>query len=225
MYKHQYINAILIILIGIIIDLSLGHLQDEIINSTLFLIMKYLKEVFISFYNVIAKYVMEKKYVSVYEFSFYVGLINLVLLILFAIFDHYFFGLYDYADYFNNFNKTELLVMLGVISTQLIINICSLLTNKNNSPCHVFMIFVVAQLAYYIFLEGIEFLVNIGLAFIIFLTLIFNEIIEIKFWGLSYNTKRNITERANPEDSLIYKINTFDTNIDNDENLVELKLN
>ena len=93
MYKHQYISAMLIILIGIVIDLSLGHLQDEIINSTLFLIMKYLKEVFISFYNVIAKYVMEKKYVSVYEFSFYVGLINLVLLVLFDIFDHYFFRL------------------------------------------------------------------------------------------------------------------------------------
>jgi len=40
--------------------------------------------------------------------------------------------------------------MLGVIISQLGINITTLFTTKNNSPCHVFIIFVFGQLAYYI---------------------------------------------------------------------------
>ena len=147
LYKHHYLTIILIILIGLIIDLITGNLQNEIVNNLSLLIMKFLKEIFFSLYNVIAKYVMEKKYVSVYEFSFYVGLIDVILLIIFAIFDHYFFRLYNYTDYFNNFNTIEALVMLGVIFTQLGNNLSSLFTTKNNSPCHVFIIFVFGQLA------------------------------------------------------------------------------
>ena len=142
LHKHHYVSAILIILIGLIIDLVTENLQKEVVNDLLLLIMKFLKEIFFSLYNVIAKYVMEKKYVSVYEFSFYIGLINLIILIIFSIFDHYYFGLYNYTDYFNNFNSTEVLVMLGVIISQLGINLTTLFTTKNNSPCLVFIIFV-----------------------------------------------------------------------------------
>jgi len=87
LHKHHYVSAILIILIGFIIDLVTESLQQEIVNDTLLLIMKFLKQIFFSLYNVIAKYVIEKKYVSVYEFSFYVGLINLIILIIFSILD------------------------------------------------------------------------------------------------------------------------------------------
>ena len=223
LYKHHYLSTILIILIGIIIDLALNNLQNEIVNEPLLLIMKYLKEIFFSFYNVIAKYVMERKYVSVYEFSFYVGLINLVLLGIFSILDHYFFKLFDYKEYFNNFNGIEFLVMLGVISTQLAINLTSLFTIKDNSPCHVFMMFVFGQLAYYINLKGYSLLVIIGLVFIFFLTLIFNEIIQINCWGLSHNTKKNIIERANRESLLIIDDETIDSVDGNDQNIIELK--
>ena len=81
--------------------------------------------------------------------------------------------------------------MLGVILTQLGINITTLFTTKNNSPFHVFIIFVFGQLAYYIKFDGVSILVIICLIFILFLSLIFNEIIEINIWGLSYNTKKN----------------------------------
>ena len=195
-------------------------LQKEIVNDSLLLTMKFLKQIFFSLYNVIAKYVMEKKYVSVYEFSFYVGLINLIILILFSILDQYYFGLYSYTDYFNNFNSTEVLVMLGVIITQLGINLTTLFTTKNNSPCHVFIIFVFGQLAYYINFQGVSIIVIIFLILILFLSLIFNEILEINILGLSYNTRKNIISRAETE-SLIKNV-TFD---EGNENLIELKQN
>ena len=79
------------------------------------------------------------------------------------------------------------------------------------------------QLAYYINLKGYSLLVIIGLVFIFFLTLIFNEIIEINFWGLSYNTKKNIIERANTENLLIIKSETVDSEEGNAHNIIELK--
>ena len=223
LHKHHYLSIILIILIGLIIDLVTENLQKEVVNDLLLLIMKFLKEIFFSLYNVIAKYVMEKKYVSVYEFSFYVGLNNLILLIIFSIFDHYYFEIYNYTDYFNNFNRNELLVLLGVIFTQLGINLTSLFATKNNSPCHVFIIFVFGQLAYYINFQGVSIIVIICLIFILFLSLIFNEIIEINIWGLSYNTKKNILNRVQKEENLFnYKTGSFDSEIEKDEYLIDM---
>ena len=54
------------------------------------------------------------------------------------------------------------------------------------------------------------------------MSLIFNELIEIKFWGLSDDTKRNITERADREskdlDNEITKNLTLDENEEIEEN-------
>ena len=202
MYNHHYLSSILIIILGLIIDLVQENIQNEIVHNLFNLIMKFQKEISFSLYNVLAKYVMEKKYVSVYEFSFHIGLFNSLLLILFSVFDYYFFEIGNYKEYFTNFNYIEILVMLGEIFTQLGINICTLFTTKNNSPCHVFIIFVFGQLAYYINIRGYSILVIICLIFILFLSLIFNEIIEINIFGLSKNTKRNIIDRAESESSI-----------------------
>ena len=60
----------------------------------------------------------------------------------------------------------------------------------------------------------------ICIIFILFLHLIFNELIEINLWGLSDNTKRNITERGESEDFDIKKTKklTIDENEENEEN-------
>ena len=97
--------------------------------------------------------------------------------------------------------------------------------DKNNSPCHIFIIFIFGQLAYYLFnLTENLVIVIICLIIILFFSLIFNEIIEINFCGLSHNTKKNIISRAETEvdESIIMKIDTLDENNKNEENSVEL---
>ena len=129
---------------------------------------------------------------------------------------------YDYDEYFNNFNFIELLVILGVIFTQFGINLCSLFTVKDDSPCHIFIMFVFGQLAYYINFEENSIFVFICLVIILFLSLIFSEIIELNFLRLSFNTKRNIIERAKNEDySLTKKSDTIDSENDQEETLLE----
>ena len=231
LFKHHYLSIIIIILSGIIIDLVLGNLQNDFLNHFFLLLISILRIILLSFYYVIVKYTIEKKFVSVYEIIFFIGIINFVMFIIFAIFDYFFFDIDDYEKYFTNFNGIELLVALGVMITQLGMDICITITDKNESPCHIFIIFVFGQLAYYFFnVNRYLVIVIICLILMLFFTLVFNEIIEINLWGLSLNTKRNIINRAQSDgdETFIVKSETIEENNekdDNAENLIELKNN
>ena len=225
LYKHHYLSIILIILIGLIIDLVLGNLQKDITEHYLLLLMRFLREILYSFHDVVDKYIMEKKYGSIYEIAFYTGLINIILLGILSILDYYYFGLDNLPNYFNNFDRIELLVIFVTMITQLGLYLCLVMTNKNYTPCHLFMIFVFGQLAYYIDFSGTSIIIIICLIFILFFSLIFNEIIEINFWGLSDNTKKNIRKRAETEsgDNLfIMHDDTIDSISEKNENMIEL---
>ena len=92
---------------------------------------------------------MEKKFCSVYEISFYTGIILTVLIGCFTILNYYFFRVDNFKDYFDNFNVKELFVLFGYIITQLGIYVGILFTNRDNTPCHIFIIWVFGQLAFY----------------------------------------------------------------------------
>ena len=228
LFKHHYLSIIIIILIGFIIDLVLKNLQNDISDNLTLFLFRFLREILYSFHDVINKYIMEKKFGSIYEIALSNGIITLILLLIFAVLDYNFFGLDDYEEYFNNFNGTELLVIFGVMITQLGLYLSLMITNRNYTPCHLFIIFVFGQLAYYIDFSGISIIVLLCLIFILFMALIFNEIIELNFCGLSDNTKRKISERAEIDsdlDSMIDKNSTinsfddFDENNDNNDNI------
>lgn len=219
LYKHHYLSIIFIIVIGTVIDLTTEAIIVDANNEPLALVSKYIKEILFSLYNVIAKYVMEKKYISVYEFSFYIGFFNLIVLIIFSIFDYYFFHIYsNYGDILSNLGGIEILKVLGVLFTQVGINLGTLFTTKNCSPCHLFIIFVFGQVAYYINFDIYRGLVISCLIIILFFSLIFSEIIEINLFGLSHNTKRNIIGRS--ESEILAKNETIE---EMDENPIELK--
>ena len=227
LYKHHYLSMILILLTGLIIDLSLGNLQNDISNNLIFLLLRILRETLYSSIDVNNKYLMEKKFCSVYDLSLYTGIIfNVILYGIFGIFNYYFLKLDDFEKYFSNFDSTELLVSIGVLITQFGIIISGLITNKNNSPCHIFIIYVFGQLAYYLDFSTVSIVLIICFIFILFVTLVFNEIIEINLWGFSYNTKRNIVKRAEEEQARLNRLNsmsTYDENGDIRVSLIELE--
>ena len=205
-HKHHYLSIILIILTGIILDLILKNLQNDIINNWQKIFLRLLREILFSLQDVINKYIMEKKFCSVYELSLYGGIIYLILLGIFSIFNYYYFHLDNFEEYLNNFNHIELLVAIGTMIAQFVLDITSLFTIKNNTPCHLFIISVFAQIIVYIddFSEQ-KAIIIIFLIFIFLLSLVFNEIIEINCFGLSKNTKRNIMNRALSEE--FYSLN------------------
>lgn len=229
LYRHHYLSIGLILIFGIIIDLVQGNFQKDIKEQLPKFFLSLLRVILLSLDYVLIKYTMEKKYVSPYILGLFIGLINLILFIIFAILDHFFFHLNDgYSEYFKNFNTSELLVILGLMSTQLGLYTCLFFIDKNESPCHIFIVFVFGQFGY-IFknlfdenenskkINGINksvviAVVIISLVLILFFSLVFNEIIELRFLGLAYNTKKNIASRAEDEggDNLL-----LNNNLDN----------
>ena len=214
LFRHHWLSIILIILTGLLLDLVTQNLQNDIMNNWKSILLRFIREIVFSFHDIINKYAMENKFCSVYEISFYTGLILTVLFGTFAILDYFFFNLDNYKDYFEKFNTKELLVLIGYIITQLGLYVGALFTNKNNTPCHIFIIYVFGQIALYMDFSINSIAVIICTIFILFMSLIFNEIIEFNFCGLSDNTKKNIMLRLNSEDSDIQKNFTIGSNND-----------
>ena len=215
LFKHHYLSIILIILIGLILDLVFGNLQKDFSENFFMFVIRFFREILYSLHDVINKYVMEKKFCTPYELSFYNGLIGLILLSIFSVINYYYLEMDNFEEYLDNIDRTEILAIIGYAITQLGLYLFSLITNKKNTPCHKFIIYVFGQLAYYMDFSANSIVLIICVIFILFISLIFNEIIEINFWGLSDNTKRNIIKRGEFEDSNIDKIYTVDDFWDN----------
>ena len=175
------------------------NLQDDITKNFGIVLLKLLRETIYSSNYALVKYLFEKKFCSIYEISLSNGILGLLFLIILSIFDHYFFKYDDFSKYFDKFNIKELLVMIILMITQLGLYLCILIIIKANTPCHVFIIFVFGQLAYYVDFSKNSILFMVFLLLILFMSLIFNEIIEINCFGFEKNTKKNIEKRARME--------------------------
>ena len=218
-YKHHYLSIILIILTGIIIDLVSGNLQNDILNNWSLILLRLLREILYSLQDVINKYIMEKKFCSVYELSFYEGIIYLILIGVLSIFNYFYLKIDDLEEYFSTFNYIELLVCIGFISIQFGLEISCLFIIKNNTPCHLFIVAVFSQIiVYFDDFSKNKVAIIICLIFILFMSLVYNEIIEINCFKLSENTKRNIMKRAAIENYFIENGNALISNDENDEN-------
>ena len=228
LYKHHYLSLILIIILGIILDFICENLQDDITKNFGFVLLRLLREILFSSSDVLVKYLFEKKFCSIYEISLSNGILGLLFLIILSIFDHYFFKYDDFSKYFDKFNIKELLVMIILMITQLGLYLCILIIIKANTPCHVFIIFVFGQLAYYVDFSKNSILFMVFLLLILFMSLIFNEIIEINCFGLAKNTKKNIMKRAriDTEDLLILDNNLIkeeEEDLDFEKNALDTK--
>ncbi len=204
-YRHHYISIIIIIIAGIILDVSLGnyaHFINEIIPNTI----KFVTEIIFCLGIVINKYTMVNTYASEYEICTYQGLFGLIIYIIIFILSKYisFFKRFD-----SNFeyNSQNILIFFAVVIFQLIYNLSILFTINHTTTCHFLIIMILGFLSrYFIKLyDGNDnsILLIIVLLFILFMTLIFNEIIELNFCGLSHNTKKNIALRANKEKGIM----------------------
>ena len=202
LFRHHYLCICLILTFGIIIDVLERNFQNDAENQPLKFFFSFLRIIILSFNYVLIKYTMEKKYLSPYILGTFSGLINLVLFIIWGLVEYFCFKFYEYSDYFSNFNKKELFALLGLMITQLGIYTSLFFIDKNDSPCHIFIVFTVGQFGYEFSSKDWQNrfpVFIICLILILFFSLVFNEIIELRFLGLAYNTKKNIAERAKLE--------------------------
>ena len=158
---------------------------------------------------------MLKKYINLYSILFFQGLIELVLGIITLIITTKYFKSFDsFYTYIDGIDGTEIVFVnfLSSIVLYIIIDIFS--------PFHIFLVDIFSQIILFFVDENICSKINITiicsifLVLCLFMSLIFIEIIQLNFCGLSTMTKKNIEERARI-DSMLNDEN------DNDEDIKE----
>ena len=215
LYKHHFVSLILIIFFGIVI-IVIYYLCSNTDNEFFFKILNTLViEIIFSLEIVIAKYAIEYKFCSPYEICLMEGIviliINLILLIIFTFvplseinyikYIEYDGKIYldNFIQYFSQISYIEAILFIIIMLSRFGFNIFCLLTTKYFTPSHIIIILIIGEI--YFALKDLDFswkkFVLSGLfILLIFVLLVFLEIIEINCYGFQKNTEKNISIRA-----------------------------
>ena len=237
MYKHHRFAGLIIILITILVLVcSLLYEKDKSDYFLYKLIVMVIPDIGFAFMYTIGKRYLIGSSCNVYKLLFYNGLIGMIMSILIQIIISFFKCPKDF-DYINyqicdeNGNFITILFNLksfqnfGIISFFIIIayfleNVCIYLLIYNYSINHFAAIFSIPTYFQFI-IEGeslgLKFIYIIGSIIIILMTLVYNEIIILKFLDFEENTKIEIVKRAK-SDIEVNQLIEPDKMLDLDEN-------
>ena len=233
LYKHHYLVIIFcsIIFVGLLIYYIILYSEDIKDSKSLFLLFffNYLTTTLRCLTYIIYKYFSMKTILSYYEILFFQGIIEFALasiLITILIQSEVIYSFSIYWKYIQkNLSNYLLFIFFNFGYYSLVFIICGIF-----SPFYIFLVIFIFYIAYFI-LAIISYIIqnnytrqnNYALSLImvitfvlIFLVLVFTEIIELNCFGLSYNTKKKIELRARLDSEL-------NTNED-DENNIDKKI-
>ena len=212
-YKHQYISIIILTVLGIL-EFIIHYYDDTIYNIIAIFLIDILYSFLKSLFTVYIKGLMEFKYISPYKACFMFGIYNFfIIIIAFIIATFCPCGnssickvVYNDKRYFAHilaiFNITGLLLFVMLL-LKAIITILNYITINYFSVFHSFLLIYFIKIFNIIGLRNKDsenyfklymyiFSFIIGLFFV----LLFLEIIELNIFKISYNSKKNIEERA-----------------------------
>jgi len=214
--KHHYtviiISTILTIILSIIKLKEIKGAWKEII----IILTIISSRIFSSLNLVIDKYIIEKKSGTVYEIMFYNGVITLSLHSIYliictifeisdetAIFDEiplieYKEKIYfdNFFEYWENINGIELVNISWFIIIEFFISLLFPKTIKYFSPNHLLLMLIIPTISSFFDGDGVDwksyetYLAIVIYLLLIFMNLVFIEVIELNFCGLSKNTKK-----------------------------------
>ena len=238
LYKHHYLAIATIIIFGIIYNIIMDVFTYE--NITKYYkhyISFFFTEILFSLNYFLIKYFMHIKYMISYEILFYEGVFELALGIITYIITTSINKLDNFIDFCKEIkeNPLQVLVIIGLIIINFLYNTFLFIIIDAFSPFHIFLSnvlseFIVFIYAFFEFNENYDY-TKIILGFILlilclFMILVYIEIIELNFCGLSNMTIKNIELRARL-DSLIDKVKSDDNNkkidLKGNEYTIELK--
>ena len=220
LYKHHYISIGSIAVLGIVSNIVWGYFTPAMIKKNyLGYIMYFLAESISYILYVLYKFFMIKKYIKSYAILFFQGLVELILGIIFLfIATKYINSFENYEEYFQNLNGKEIAFFITLMIIHFLAYLTIFIIIDIFTPFHIFLLNIISKVIISFFNTDIwrqkaEFSVYlIFLIISIFMILIYIEIIQLNFWGLSFMTKKSIEERAKLD-----AINSI-LNINNDEN-------
>ena len=216
-YKHQFISMISIVILGLGLNIityfkyvNIDDTEDKL--NILNLFIQFISEIFYSLIIILWKYNMEKNYCNPYELCFLEGvfefIINSICLIIFCRFELSANGIQhpdNLKKYFNEYDYNDLIICLSEIIVSFTFNISIILTCDYFTPIHILIINIINDSTLFFRIDSnlaLYILGSLFLILILFMLLVFIEVIEINIFNLSYNTKRNIELRSKTDTSV-----------------------
>ena len=218
LYRHHYLSIIFITIIGLTYNFCSGFFTlDKIKKNYKGYINYFVAESIYNILYVLYKFFMIKKFIKSYEILFYQGVYELVFgIITLAITTKYFKQFDNFYSYFDGLEGKEIGRFISLVFINFIKFFTIFINIEIFGPFHIFLLDILAGIIISFFDNDLsKFDVSISIAYFvlliicIFMILVFIEIIQLNFCGLSTMTKKSIEERARL-DSLM--------NDDNNEN-------
>ena len=191
LYRFQYLSLSMIIILGVVLNvINLYNLKGKWLSLLTILSI----EIMYSLKNVINKYSMEYNFCLPYEIGFYEGFFALILNIILLKYTN----LDNYSEYYDLLDKKEIIIFLILMICRWFFNLFGFITVKKYTPSHIVLILILGEIAFAFSSKNNWKLYSTIIIFIIlfFMLLVFTEIIELNFWGLQNDTKKNILERV-----------------------------
>ena len=70
LFRHHWLSIILIILTSLILDLVTKNIQNDIMNNWKSILLRFVREIVFSLYDIVNKYAMEKNFVLFMKYHF-----------------------------------------------------------------------------------------------------------------------------------------------------------
>ena len=236
LYKHHYLSICVIIIIGLAYNFISENLNlNKLKINYIWHICNLFSESIFNVLYVLYKYYMFIKYINLYTMLFVQGLLELLFGIISLIITTKYFEKFDsFSTYIEGLDGTEIGIFIGLIFVHFLSYLTINLIIDIFTPFHIFLIDILSQIIIFHIDKEIDSKIGITIACLIFLilcvlmSLIFIEIIQLNFCGLSTMTKKNIEERAKLDSILnIYHddedINKEDKGKDEEEKEITLK--
>ena len=218
LYRHHYLSIIFITIIGLTYNFCSGFFTlDKIKKNYKGYINYFVAESIYNILYVLYKFFMIKKFIKSYEILFYQGVYELVFgIITLALTTKYFKQFDNFYSYFDGLEGKEIGRFISLVFINFIKFFTIFINIEIFGPFQIFLLDILAGIIIFFFDNDLsKFDVSISIAYFvlliicIFMILVFIEIIQLNFCGLSTMTKKSIEERARL-DSLM--------NDDNNEN-------
>ena len=231
-YSHQ-IFSIIIILICLLIFFFESIIYHKVGFTDIILgILYYISiQAFYCLSDVLGKKYLNTYLDNLYLFLFKIGIIGLIPLIIFG-FLTLIVDVNEKYHLFQFFSKIDFWIFLLDLFFSCLFELGLWLTIYYFSPCHYIIYESIANFLEIILakVNGIEGIFSRGeiitfyILYPVFIlgTIVFNEIIILNFWGLNYNTKKEIMKRETI-DGAFQGNNNLDDNIEHDNYNFSLK--
>ena len=228
-YKHHYLCIFAIIIKCIISTIIYGVFNDVNKDEIVPLIVLFTTEIGFSLTYVLFKYFMLIKYINPYEIMFFQGLFESIFSIIFLTITTKFGFIDNFFHFIDNIDNKEIGIIVAWIVAYFIYMLIFYKTIEIFNQFYLYFSILISEyIVFFIEISNYEvwqIIVSVFLMVICsFMILVFVEIIELNFCGISDMIKKNIELRARA-DSMSSKNN--DINIINDdednETFIDLK--